>query len=114
MNIDKFAKLKTEYKKIVIGSALLFTVMILLFIIEIFTFWGIYGEGATASRVSELWYVEMFLDYFPIAIIGGYLVFNTITSYKNRKHIEAKTNLITLMILILLFLIRNKIAAVLF
>lgn len=114
MNIDKFVKLKTEYKKIVIGSVLLFALMILLFIIEIFVFWGIYGEGAAASRVSELWYVELFLDYFPIIMIGGYLIFNTITNYKNRKYIEAKTNLITLMILILLFLIRNKIAAVLF
>lgn len=114
MNIPKFVKLKTEYKRIAISSALLFALLILLFVIEIFIFWGIYGEGATASRVSELWYVEIILDYLPIAIIGGYLGLKTFANYKNQKYIESKTNIIVLVILILLFLIRNEIQQLIF
>ena len=109
MNISKLAKQKTEYKNIAINSAFLFAIIILLFLIEIFVFWGIYGEGATASRISELWYVEIILEYFPIVLIGGYLMFKTYTNYKSQKYVESKTNIITLMILILLFLIRNDI-----
>lgn len=114
MNIHKFTKLKTEYKSIAISSALLFALLILLFVIEIFVFWGIYGEGATASRISELWYVEIILDYLPIILIGGYLVFKTYTNYKNQKYIESKTNIITLVILFVLFLIRNEIQQLIF
>lgn len=114
MNIQKFIKLKTEYKNIAIISVLLFALLILLIVIEIFVFWGIYGEGATASRISELWYAEIILDYLPIAIIGGYLVSKTFTNYKKQKYIKSKTNIITLVIVILLFLIRNEILRVIF
>lgn len=109
-----FLKLKTEYLKIAINSVLLFALTIILFIIEIFVFWGIYGEGATASRISELWYVEIILDYLPIALVGGYLVTKTFNSYKNHKFSNLKTNIITFLILILLFLLRNKIEQLLF
>lgn len=112
-NNDFFA-LKTEYKNIAIGSILLFAFMILLFLIEIFVFWGIFGEGASADRISELWYVEIIFDYLPIAAICGYLVYKTIANYKNQKYIKSKTNIITLVILILLFLIRNKIMSLIF
>jgi hypothetical protein len=114
LKISKLVKQKTEYKNIAISSALFFTLLILLFVIEIFAFWGIYGEGATASRVSELWYVEIILDYLPIVIIGGYLGLKTFANYKNQKYIESKTNLITLVILILLFTIRNEIQQLIF
>lgn len=114
MNISKLAKQKTEYKNIAISCALLFALIILLFVIEIFVFWGIYGEGATASRISELWYVEIILDYFPIILIGSYLMFKTYTNYKNQKYVESKTNIITFVILILLFLIRNEIQQLIF
>lgn len=114
MNIREFTKLKTEYKSIVISSALLFILLILLFVIEIFIFWGIYGEGATASRISELWYVEIILDYLPILIIGGYLGLKTYANYRKRKYIESKTNIITLLILVFLFLIRNEIQQLIF
>ena len=112
--MHKFTKLKTEYKSIVIRSVLLFALLISLFVIEIFVFWGIYGEGASASRISELWYVEIILDYLPIIIIGGYLGFKIVTNYKNQKYIESKTNIITLVILILLFLVRNEIQRLIF
>jgi hypothetical protein len=90
LNISKLAKQKTEYKSIAISSALLFALLILLFVVEIFVFWGIYGEGATASRISELWYVEIFLDYFPIVLIGSYLMFKTYTNYKNQSMLNPK------------------------
>jgi hypothetical protein len=109
LSIQKLITIKTEYKNIAIRSILLFALLILLFVIEIFIFWGIYGEGASASKISELWYVELILDYLPITIICGYLVFIFLVSYKKQKYIESKTTLITLVILIVLFLIRNKI-----
>lgn len=114
MNINKLAKQKTEYKNIVISIVLLFMLLILLFVIEIFVFWGICGEGATASRVSELWFIEIILDCLPIIIIGGYLGLKTFANFKKQKYIESKTNIITLMILILLFLIRNEILQLIF
>jgi hypothetical protein len=112
--MHQFTKLKTDYKSIAINSAILFALLILLFVIEIFVFWGIFGEGATASRISELWYVEIILDYLPIVLIGGYLMFKSYTNYKNQKYVESKTNIITLVILILLFLIRNNILKLIF
>ena len=87
MNVSKFIKLKTEYKEIVIISILIFALLLLLFIIEIFVFWGIYGEGETASRISELWYVEIIFDYLPIILIGGYLIFETILNSRKQKYI---------------------------
>lgn len=114
MNINKLTKGKTEYKNIAISSALLFMLLILLFVIEIFVFWGICGEAATASKASELWYVEIILDYLPIVIIGGYLGFKTFANFKKQKYIESKTNIITLIILILLFLMRNEILQLMF
>ncbi|MBU2061748.1 MAG: hypothetical protein KKH44_07880 [Bacteroidetes bacterium] len=114
MNLQKLTKLKTEYKSIAIKSILLFVILILLFLAEIFTFWGIYGEGATASRISEIWYVELILDNLPIVIIGGYLMFQIFKNYNEQKYIESKTNIITLFILIILFLMRNGIQQLIF
>lgn len=109
LNINEFFALKTEYKNIAIGSSILFAFVILLFIIEIFIFWGIFGEGASASKISQLWYVKLIFNYLPIAIIGGYLVYKIITNYRNEKYTKSKTNIIILVILMVLFLIRNKI-----
>lgn len=106
MNIHQFVKLKTDYKKTIVNSALLFVLTIILFGIEIFIFWGIFGEGATASRIAEIWYVKLILDYLPIAIIIGYLGLKTFANYKSKKYIEYKTNIITLVILILIIFFR--------
>ncbi|MEP7095053.1 MAG: hypothetical protein ABI793_13420 [Flavobacterium sp.] len=114
MNIQRFTKLKIAYKRIAIGSVLLFALPILLFTIEIFILWGICGEGTSAGRVSELWYVEVILDYLPIVIIGGYLVFKAIANYRKQKYIEFKTSITILIIIFFLFLIRNKIFEIIF
>jgi hypothetical protein len=114
LNLQKLTKLKTEYKNIAIKSILLFVILILLFVTEIFAFWGIYGEGATASRISEIWYVEIILDYLPIAIIGGYLMYQIFINFNEKKYVETKTNIITLVILIVLFLMRNEIQQLIF
>ncbi len=109
MHIHQFVKLKTDYKAIIVNSTLLFAVIIILFGIEIFIFWGIFGEGATASRIAEVWYVKLILDYLPLAIIIGYLGLKTYSNYKSKKYIEYKTNIITLVILILIFSLGSKI-----
>ncbi|MBQ0908659.1 hypothetical protein KBJ98_08095 [Flavobacterium sp. F-328] len=94
---------------IMVSSILLFVVLIILFSIEIFIFWGIFGEGATASRIAEIWYVKLILDYLPFATIIGYLGLKTFANYKSKKYIEYKTNIITLITLILIFSFRSKI-----
>lgn len=114
MNLQKLTKPKTEYKSIALKSILLFVILILLFLIEVFVFWGIYGEGATASRISEIWYVEIILDYLPIVIIGGYLMCQIFKNFNEQKFIESKTNIITLVILIIIFLMRNEIQQLIF
>ena len=114
MNLQKLTKLKTEYKSIAIKSILLCLILILLFVIEIFVFWGFYGEGATASRISEIWYVEIILDYLPIFIIGGYLMSQIFSNFNEQKYIESKTNIITLVILIVVFFMRNEIQQLIF
>ena len=108
MKTTEFLKIKTNYLGIGIRSILFFGILLLLILIEIFTFWGIYGEGATASRISELWYVDLILNYLPIFLVGGFLVYRIINEYKKKEYVKFKTNLITLLIVILLFSIRNK------
>ena len=114
MNLQKLTKLKTDYKSIAIKSVLLFVILMVLFLIEIFVFWGIYGEGATASRISEIWYVEIILDYLPLVIIDGYLMLQIFKKINEQNFIEAKTNVITLIILIILFIMRNVIKQLIF
>ncbi|MBU0941338.1 MAG: hypothetical protein KKD36_07895 [Bacteroidetes bacterium] len=109
MNLQKLSKLETEYKSIAIKSVLLFVIFLLLFVIEIFAFWGIYGESATASRISEIWYVEIILDYLPIVIISGYLMIQIFINVNEQKYIKSKTNIATLVILMILFMLRNEI-----
>lgn len=82
---------------------------IILYVSEILIFWGIFGEGATASRIAEVWYVKLILDYLPFATIIGYLGLKTFANYKSKKYIESKTNLIILIIFILIFSFRSKI-----
>ena len=114
MKTTEFLKIKTNYLGIGIRSILFFGILLLLILIEIFVFWGIYGEGATASRISELWYVDLTLNYLPILIVGGFLVYRIIKEYKKQEYEKFKTNLITLLILIFLFSIRSQIEKLIF
>ena len=114
MKTAGFLKIKTNYLGIGIRSVLFFGILLLLILIEIFVFWGIYGEGATASRISELWYVDLILNYLPILLVGGFLVYIIIKKYKKREYVKFKTNLITLLILIFLFAIRNQLDQLIF
>jgi len=114
LTTTEFFKIKTNYLGIGIRSVLFFGIILLLILIEIFAFWGIYGEGATASRIAELWYVDFILNYLPILIVGGFLVYRIIKKYKKQEYVKFKTNLITLLILIFLFSIRNQIDRLIF
>ena len=109
MNLQKLTKLETDYKSIAIKSILLFVILLLLFVIEIFAFWEMNGEGTNASRISEIWYVEIILDYLPIVIIGRYLMIQIVINFNKQKYIKSKTNIITLVILIIFFMLRNEI-----
>ena len=108
MNLSEFLKIKTNFIGIGIKSILFFGVLLLLILIEIFAFFLIYGSGATSSRIAELWYVDLILNYLPILLVGGYLVYRIIKEYSKQEYVKFKTNLITLLILILLFSFRNQ------
>ena len=114
MKTAAFLKIKTNYLGIGIRSVLFFGILLLLILIEIFAFWGIYGEGATASRISELWYVNLILNYLPILLVGGFLVYRIRKEYRKQEYVKFKTNLITLLVLIFLFLIRNQLDQLIF
>tara|TARA_R110002124_G_scaffold282642_2_gene457962 strand:- start:11 stop:355 length:345 start_codon:yes stop_codon:yes gene_type:complete len=114
MNMSEFLKIKTNFIGIGIRSVLFFGILLLLILIEIFAFWGIYGEGATASRVLELWYVDLILNYLPIILVGGFLVYRILKEYRKQEYVNFKTNLITLLILIFLFSIRSQIERLIF
>ena len=114
MKTAEFLKLKTNYLRIGIRSVLFFGILILLISIQILTFFLIFGSGAGASRISELWYIELIFNYLPILLVGGYLVYRIIKKYNNGEYVKFKTNLITLLILIFLFSIRNQIEQLIF
>lgn len=114
MKIAEFFKTKTNYLGIGIRSVLFLGILLLLILIEIFAFWGIYGEGATASRVSELWHVDLIFNYLPILLVGGFLVYRIIKEYRKKEYVKFKTYLITLLILIFLFSIRNQLERLIF
>jgi hypothetical protein len=114
LKTNEFLKIKTNYLGIGIRSVLFFGILLLLILIEIFAFWWIYGEGATASRISEFWYVDLILNYLPILLVGGFLVYGISKEYRKQEYVKFKTNLITLLVLIFLFLIRNQLDQLIF
>ena len=106
--------IKTDYKRITIASILLIAVTLLLYLIEIFWFWGIYGEGATASRISELWYVDLILNFSPIVLVGGFLIYKIWLSYKQEEYVKYKAYLITILILIIVYALKGQIMKIVF
>ena len=107
MKTLEFFKIKTNYLGIGIRSILFFGIVLLLILIEILVFFLIYGSGATSSRIAELWYVDFILNFLPIILVGGFLIYRIIKTYRKKEYVNFKTNLITLLILIFLFSIRN-------
>ena len=108
MKTAEFLKIKTNYLGIVIRSVLFFGILLLLILIEILTFFLKFGSGAGSSRIAELWYVDLILNYLPILLVGGFLVYRIVKEYRKQEYVKFKTNLITLLILIFLFSIRNQ------
>ncbi|KQC32673.1 hypothetical protein AAU57_04560 [Nonlabens sp. YIK11] len=78
MKTAEFLKIKTSYLGIGIKSVLFFGILLLLILIQILAFFLIFGSGAGASKVSELWYVELRFNYLPILIVDGFLVYRII------------------------------------
>lgn len=106
--------IKTDYKRIVVASILLIAITLLLYLIEIFVFWGIYGEGATASRISELWYADLILNFSPIVIVGGFLIYKIWSSSKKEEYVKYKAYLITVLILIIVYALKGQIMKIVF
>ncbi|MBU2926916.1 hypothetical protein [Winogradskyella psychrotolerans] len=114
MKTTEFLKIKTNYLGIGIRSILFFGILILLILIEVIAFFLIFGSGAGASRISELWYVDFILNYLPIILVGGFLVYKIIKEHGRQEYTKFKTNLIALLILIFLFSFRNQLEHLIF
>ena len=108
MNWNQFLNLKTNYFGIGIRTVIFFAIIILLFLIEIIAFFLLYGSGASSSRIAELWYVDLIINYLPMLIVGGILIYLIIKEYRKQDYVKFKTNLITLLIVLFLFSIRNQ------
>ena len=87
LKTTEFLRIKTNYLGIGIRSILFFGVLLLLILIEVFAFWGIYGEGATAGRISELWYVDLTLNFLPILLVGAVLVYRIRKVNKKQEYV---------------------------
>jgi len=114
LNTSEFLKIKTNYLGIGIRSILFFGILILIILIEIISFFLLFGSGAGSSRIAELWYVDLIVSYLPIILVGGFLVYRIIKAYGKQEYVKFKTNLITLLILIFLFSIRNQLEQLIF
>ena len=109
LKLTNFFKVKTNYLGIGIRSVLFFAMIILLFMIEILAFFLLYGSGASSSRIAELWYVDLIINYLPMLIVGGILVYLIIKGYRKQEYVNFKTNLITLLFVLILFSISHQI-----
>ena len=114
MNTKEFLRIKTNYIGIGIKLVLFYGILLILILIELFAFWGIYGEGATATRISNLWYVDLILNYLSILLVGGFLIYKIVIEYKKQEFVKFKTNLITLFFLLFLFSFRNELFRIIF
>jgi len=110
LNIKEFLKIKINYLGIVIRSILFLSIYFFLILINFYIFWNIYGGSTTSDKISELLYVNLIVNYLPNVIIGGFLVFRIIEGYKNKKYVNFKTNLLTLVVLLILFFFKSHVA----
>ena len=109
MNLSKFSNAKPNYLGIGIRTVLFSGIIALIFLIEIIAFFLLYGSGAGSSRIAELWYVDFIMNYLPIIIVGGILVYLVFKAYRKQEYVSFKTNLITLLFVVILFSISHQI-----
>jgi len=96
-------------KKILLDTLVFITIAILLIVIQVFVFWFMFGEGASSGRIADLWYVNLILEYLPLAVVVGFLAFKTFGRLKKKESDMVKANLITGSMIIILYLSRYQI-----
>lgn len=96
-------------KNILINSFLFSVLAVIISIIQVFVFWFMFGEGAESGRIADLWCVNLILEYLPLIIVIGILLFRILKRYKNKEFDKVKSNLIVISILIVLYLLRYQI-----
>lgn len=96
-------------KNILLNTLLFLVIAFIITILEVLVFWIMFGEVAEFGRIADLWYVNIFFEYFPLFIILTILSFRTFKRYKNKESNKVKANLITILILIILYLLRYQI-----
>lgn len=108
MNTKEFLKIRTNYLGIGIRVIFFLGVLFLMVFIEILAFFLLFGSGAGSGRISDLWYVDLTLNYLPILLVGAFLVFKILKESKRQEYVKFKTNLIVLLILVFLTIAGNQ------
>lgn len=96
-------------KNIILNILLFSALAFLLVILQVFIFWFMYGEGTESGRIADLWYVSLILEYLPLFIILSIISFKTFKRYKDKEFDKVKANLISVLILTVLYLFRYEI-----
>ena len=108
MTVSDFIKIKTNYLRIALKTILLSGILFLIILIQVFIFFLLFGSGAGSGRIADLWYVELIINFLPILIIGVFLTSQIVSNYKNQKYSKFKTDLITLILIIVIYSIRYQ------
>ena len=98
---------KTDIRNILKYSISLFGLAVLILFLQVFVFWGIFGEGAESGRIADLWYVEYIMEFLPAIVIVGFILYKVLRLKNNYR--LTKTYLITLIVFILLYVFRKLI-----
>ncbi len=106
--------LKTNSLRVIFQVILSSIIYITLTFTIVLTFFLLYGSGARASEISELWYVESLINYIPILGISFYWMYQIIKNYKKQASEKFKLNLLVLIILLLMFFMKEKIMELFF
>lgn len=100
---------ETDYKDLFLSTIVFSAFLMAVFIFEIFFVWLVIGTH-NADKIEKIWFANLILNYFPLIIISSILLFRINKRKLNKDWVRYKTNLITLLIIIVLYLLRNQIA----
>lgn len=99
----KQLQIKINWSIVTYKTILLCILSIALLFLNQLIFFLIWGSGAGASRVSELWYIDFSFNYSPLILLVIYLLFIIIKHSKNNRFIN---NLIVLFLLLVFYFFR--------
>ena len=96
-------------KKVILNFFLYSVLVIIVGIIQIFIFWLIFGEGAESDRISDLWYVDLILEYFPLVLVLALLAYKVYCRFRAGEIVSAKANFFVIFLILPLYLLRFQV-----